>query len=118
MRERIEPMVRLTGDYRDLNIVTGWSPANPSNRMWMGAEISLGNGYLDRLEHRKQYKGNISKVFDFGKHELTVYGTGYYGSSFQPGLIPIDTSSQTTRLTPASTKRPPTAPSSLMMCGA
>ncbi len=91
MRERIEPIVRLTGDYRDLNLVTGWSPDNPSNRMWMGAEISFGNGYLDRLEHRKQYKGNISKVFDFGKHELTVYGIGYYGTSFQPGLIPIDT---------------------------
>ena len=66
LRDRIEPMIRLTGDQRDLNLVTGWSPANPSNRTWMGAEISLGNGYLDRLEHRKQYKGNISKVFDFG----------------------------------------------------
>lgn len=79
MRERIEPMIRLTSDYRDLNLVAGWSPANPSNRTWMGAEISFGNGYLDRLEHRKQYKGNISKVLDFGKHELTVYGIGYYG---------------------------------------
>ena len=90
MRERIEPMIRLTGDYRDFNLVAGWSPTNPSNRTWIGAEISFGNGYLDRLEHRKQYKGNISKVFDFGKHELTVYGIGYYGTAFQPGLIPID----------------------------
>jgi hypothetical protein len=31
-------------------------------------------------------------VFDFGKHELTLYGIGYYGTAFQPGLIPIDTS--------------------------
>jgi hypothetical protein len=91
MRERIEPTIRLTGDYRDINLVAGWSPANPSNRTWMGAEISFGNGYLDRLEHRKQYKGNISKVFDFGKHELTVCGIGYYGTAFQPGLLPIDT---------------------------
>ena len=91
MRERIEPTIRLTGDYRDINLVAGWSPANPSNRTWMGAEISFGNGYLDRLEHRKQYKGNISKVFEFGKHELTVCGIGYYGTAFQPGLIPIDT---------------------------
>jgi hypothetical protein len=91
LRDRIEPMIRLTGDYRDLNLVTGWSPANPSNRAWVGAEISFGNGYLDRLEHRKQYKGNISKVFNFGKHDLTVYGIGYYGTAFQPGLIPIDT---------------------------
>src|SRR2546427_10435846 len=90
LRDRIEPMMRLTGDYRDLNLVTGWSPANPSNRTWIGAEVSFGNGYLDRLEHRKQYKGNISKVFNFGDHELTVYGIGYYGTAFQPGLIPID----------------------------
>jgi hypothetical protein len=89
LRDRIEPMIRLTGDYRDLNLVTGWSPANPSNRTWVGAEVSFGNGYLDRLEHRKQYKGNISKFFNFGKHELTIYGIGYYGTAFQPGLIPI-----------------------------
>src|SRR2546425_2927695 len=74
LRDRIEPMIRLTGAYRDLNLVTGWSPANPSNRTWVGLEISYGNGFLERLEHRKQYKGNVSKVFDFGKHELTVYG--------------------------------------------
>src|SRR5437870_4243567 len=91
LRDRIEPMMRLTGDYRDLNLVAGWSPANPSNRTWIGAEVSFGNGYLDRLEHRKQYKGNISKVLNFGKHDLTVYGIGYYGTAFQPGLIPIDT---------------------------
>jgi len=91
LRDRIDPMIRLTGDHRDLNLVAGWSPANPSNRTWMGAEISLGNGYLDRLEHRKQFKGNISKVFAFGRHELTVYGIGYYGTAFQPGLIPINT---------------------------
>ena len=91
LRDRIEPMIRLTGDSRDLNLVTGWSPANPSNRTWLGAEVSFGNGYLGRLEHRKQYKGNISKVFALGKHELTVYGLGYYGTAFQPGLIPIDT---------------------------
>jgi len=91
LRDRIEPTIRLTGDNRDLNLVTGWSPANPSNRTWIGAEVSFGNGYLDRLEHRKQYKGNISKVFNFGNHELTVYGIGYYGTAFQPGLIPIDT---------------------------
>ena len=91
LRDRIEPMMRLTGDYRDLNLVAGWSPANPSSRTWLGAEVSFGNGYLERLEHRGQYKGNVSKVFNFGKHELTVYGIGYYGTAFQPGLIPINT---------------------------
>ena len=91
LRQRIEPLIRLTGDYRDLNVATGWSPQNPQNKMWMGAEISFGNGFLERLEHRKQYKGNISKVFEFGNHEVTLYGIGYYGFGYQPGLVPIDT---------------------------
>jgi len=91
LRDRLDPMLRVTGDYRDLNLVTGWSPQNPANRSWVGLEVSYGNGFLERLEHRKQYKGNVSKVFDFGKHEVTVYGVGYYGFAYQPGLIPIDT---------------------------
>jgi hypothetical protein len=91
LRDRLEPMIRITGDYRDLNLVTGWSPRDPANKSWVGLELSYGNGFLQRLEHRKQYKGNVSKVFDFGKHELRVYGIGYYGFAYQPGLIPIDT---------------------------
>jgi hypothetical protein len=91
LRERLDPMIRITGDYRDLNLVTGWSPRDPANKEWVGLEVSYGNGFLERLEHRKQYKGNVSKVFDFGKHELTVYGIGYYGFAYQPGLIPIAT---------------------------
>ena len=90
LRDRIEPVIRLTGDYRDLNLVTAWSPSDVTNRAWVGAEVSYGNGYLGRLEHRKQYKGNVSKVLTFGRHELSVYGLGYYGTAFQPGLIPID----------------------------
>ena len=91
LRERLEPIVRLTTDYRDVNLVLGWSPLNPANKAWVGFEIAYGNGFLERLEHRKQYKANVSKVFDFGKHELSVYGIGYYGAAFQPGLIPINT---------------------------
>ena len=90
LRDRLDPMIRLTGDYRDLNLVSGWSPRELANRSWLGVEISTGNGFLRRPEHRRQYKGNVSKVFDFGSHELTVYGTGYYGFAYQPGLIPID----------------------------
>ncbi|HEY0758603.1 MAG TPA: TonB-dependent receptor [Acidisarcina sp.] len=89
LRDRVEPMLRLTGDYRDLNLVGAWSPADPTNKMWLGAELSYGNGFLKRLEHRKQYKGNVSKIFDFGQNQLTVYGIGYYGFAYQPGLIPI-----------------------------
>ena len=91
LRDRLTPMLRLTGDYRDLDLVAGWSPQNPANRSWVGLEVSYGNGFLERLENRKQYKGNVSKVFAFGKHELTVYGIGYYGFADQPGLIPIET---------------------------
>ncbi|MEP6715775.1 MAG: TonB-dependent receptor [Terriglobia bacterium] len=92
LRDRLDPVVRLTADYRDLNLVLGWSPADPANKSWIGFEVSYGNGFLKRLEHRRQYKGNLSKVFTLGNHQLTVYGIGYYGFAFQPGLIPIDTS--------------------------
>ena len=90
LRDRIEPTIRLTADYRDVNLVAAWSPRDPANKMWVGLEVGYGNGFLQRLEHRKQYKGNVSKVFKIGNHELTVYGIGYYGFAFQPGLIPID----------------------------
>ena len=89
LRDRLDPIVRLSADYRDVNLVTGWSPKDPANKLWVGLELSYGNGFLKRLEHRRQYKGNVSKVFTFGKHDFTVYGIGYYGFAFQPGLIPI-----------------------------
>ena len=90
LRSRLEPMLRLTGDYRDLDLVSGWSPANPADKFWVGAEVSYGNGFLKRLEHRKQYKVNLSKVFESHSNDLYVYGIGYYGFAYQPGLIPID----------------------------
>jgi|SRR5579859_412275 len=90
LRDRVEPMLRLTADKDDSNLVAAWSPKNPANRAWLGTEISFGNGYLKRLEHRKQYKGTVARTFTFGKHELSAYGAGYYGTAFQPGLIPID----------------------------
>lgn len=91
LRERLDPLVRLTADYRNLNLVSGWSPKNPETKGWVGVEFSFGNGFLKRLEHRKQYKVNASRVFTLGKHDLTVYGIGYHGFSFLPGLIPIET---------------------------
>ena len=53
-------------------------------------EASFGNGFLERLEHRQQYKLNGLRQFDFGRHELTFFGIGYYGFSDIPGLIPIN----------------------------
>jgi hypothetical protein len=91
LRDRLEPVIRLTADSHDVNLVTGWSPADPSDKFWLGLELSYGNGFLDRLEHRRQIKENVSKIFTFGKNDLAVYGIGYYGFAYQPGLIPIDT---------------------------
>jgi hypothetical protein len=91
LRERLDPLIRITGDYRDVDLVAGWSPKNPAIKEWIGVEFSFGNGFLKRLEHRKQYKVNASRVFTLGNHDLTVYGIGYHGFSFLPGLIPIDT---------------------------
>lgn len=88
-RERFQPFVRLTGDSRNANLVVGWSPADPETRGWVVAEASYGNGYLRRLEHRKQYKLNAFRAARVNRHELTVFGLGYYGFSFLPGLSPI-----------------------------
>jgi hypothetical protein len=71
-------------------VVTGLDSANPETRGWLALEGSFGNGYLRRLEHRQQYKLNGYRVFDLGQHQLTVFGIGYYGFSFVPGLAPIE----------------------------
>lgn len=88
--DRLNPFVTLTGDYRDIDLSAGWSPANPDTRAWIAFEASYGNGFLDRLEHRQQYKLNGYRVFDIGPHRLTLFGIGYYGRSMVPGLVPID----------------------------
>jgi hypothetical protein len=86
LRSQFDSFLTLTDDYRDLDIVTGWSPSPHS---WILAQASYGNGFLDRLEHRKQFKINGSRLFEFGNHKLTLFGLGYYGFSFVPGLSPI-----------------------------
>ncbi|MGH9665753.1 MAG: hypothetical protein ACRD9L_15110, partial [Bryobacteraceae bacterium] len=89
---RLEPFVTLTGDYRDIDLTAGWSPADPHTSAWIALHASYGNGFLDRLEHRQQYKINGFRVFDVGAHELTLFGVGYYGESKIPGLVPLDIS--------------------------
>ncbi|MGH9501625.1 MAG: carboxypeptidase regulatory-like domain-containing protein [Terriglobales bacterium] len=89
-RQRLTDFIQLTGDYRDADVMAGWSPRNPLTNAWVAIEGSFGNGLLDRLEHRQQYKLNGLRQFALGRHELTVFGIGYYGSSYVPGLIPID----------------------------
>ncbi len=89
LRSQFDPFLTLTGDYRDLDLVGGFSPDTHS---WILAQASYGNGLLDRLEHRKQFKINGCRVFEFGNHKLTLFGIGYYGFSFVPGLSPLGVS--------------------------
>ena len=86
LRSRLDPFITLTGDYRDMDVVAGLSPSPES---WMAFAASYGDGFLNRLEHRQQYKFNGERVFDVGQHRLTLFGVGYYGFSYVPGLIPI-----------------------------
>ena len=86
LRSRLDPFLTITGDYRDIDVVAGLTPAPNS---WMTFEASYGNGSLDRLEHRQQYKFNGERVFNFGRHRLTLFGIAYYGFSYVPGLVPI-----------------------------
>jgi len=91
MRLRFHDFVQLTGDYRDIDLMAGWSAANPQTVAWLAGEFSAGNGFLDRLEHRQQYKLNGLHAFKFGRHQLTLFGIAYKGFSYVPGLIPINT---------------------------
>jgi hypothetical protein len=82
LRPSLEPFAALTADYRDADLSAGWR--------WLAIEASFGNGFLDTLEHRRQYKINALKGWDAGAHRLTALFIGYYGQSKIPGLAPID----------------------------
>ena len=86
LRSLLDPFFTLTGDQRDITGTTGLSPSKYS---WMAMEFSYGNGFLDRLEHRKQVKINGGRVFYLGDHTLTLLGIGYYGFSYVAGLRPM-----------------------------
>ena len=88
-RRRLLSFFQLTGDYRDADLMAGWSSSKPDANQWIALEISAGNGFLERLEHRQQYKLNGARQFNYGRHQLTLFGIGYYGFSYVPGLIPI-----------------------------
>lgn len=86
LRSQLDPFLTVNGDYRDIDVVAGVSPSTQS---WMAFEGSYGNGFLDRLEHRQQYKFNGERFFTTGSHRLTLLGIAYYGQSYIPGLVPI-----------------------------
>jgi hypothetical protein len=86
LRSRLDPFITVTGDHRDIDVVAGLSPTPES---WMAFSASYGNGFLDRLEHRQQNKFNGARAFHLGDHRLTLFGVGYYGFSYVPGLVPL-----------------------------
>jgi Carboxypeptidase regulatory-like domain len=88
-RKRLDSFLQLTGDYRDVDLMAGLGSNDPHTNEWIAMELSFGNGFLERLEHRQQYKLNGLRRFNFGRHQLTLFGIGYYGFSYVPGLIPI-----------------------------
>jgi hypothetical protein len=81
IRPSLDPFATLTADYRDVDLSAGWN--------WLAIQASYGNGFLDTLEHRQQYKINALKGWDLGAHRLTALFIGYYGQSMIPGLVPI-----------------------------
>ena len=86
LRSHLDPFLTFTGDQRDVDVTAGLSPDPKS---WLALEASYGNGFLDRLEHRQQYKFNAERVFNLGDHQLSLLGIGYDGQSYVPGLVPV-----------------------------
>src|SRR3984957_12467292 len=86
LRSHLDPFITLTGDYRDITVTAGMSPSANS---WVAIEGSFGNGFLDRLEHRKQFKLNGGRVFHTGDHTVTLFGIAYLGYGYVAGLGPV-----------------------------
>ena len=88
LRPLMHRFVTLTGDSRDIDMTVGLAPSDETKREWLALEANYGNGLLRRLEHRQQYKWNGLRVFDAGKHEITLFTIGYYGNSHEGNLVP------------------------------
>jgi hypothetical protein len=109
LQPRIEPVLEIYGDGRDYDIVSGISASNPLVGAWLGFEVAGGNGFLRLPEQRHQYKVNGERSYAFGKHQLTLFGAVYYGSSRIPGLAPIGVSLPQDTIDPRQSDRTHTA---------
>ena len=89
LRSHVGPFLEITCDYRDVDVVSGFSPSSPQTPAWIVLEAAYGNGLLDRPEHRQQYKFNAFRSFRIGEHDLTLFAIGYYGFPYVPGLVPV-----------------------------
>ncbi|MBA3914378.1 MAG: hypothetical protein H0X25_11135 [Acidobacteriales bacterium] len=90
LTQNLVPFVNVTADYRDIDLVAGLGRSHTDVNEWVLLEAAYGNGLLDRLEHRQQYKFNSLRSSQIGQHALTLFTVGYYGSSYIPGLVPLD----------------------------
>ena len=88
-RSQITNFVTLTGDSRDIDMTAGFAPQNPGRREWVAIEANNGNGLLKDMEHRQMYKLNAERVIEAGRHEITLFGIGYWGVSHEGNLVPI-----------------------------
>jgi hypothetical protein len=89
LRPHLRRSITLTGDYRDIDATIGLAPADPAKKEWLALEANYGNGLMLTLEHRKQFKFNALRVFNFNKHPLTLFTDGYYGVSHEGNLVPV-----------------------------
>jgi hypothetical protein len=86
LRSHLDPFLTFIGDYRDATVTAGM---NPSKNSWVAVEGSYGNGFMDRLEHRKQFKLNGGQIWHAGDHTVTLFGIAYYGVGHVAGLSPM-----------------------------
>lgn len=89
LRPQLQRFLTLTGDYRDIDLTSGFAPSDAAKTEWLALEANYGNGLLKDMEHRKQFKLNALRVFDSGKHEITLFAIGYWGESHEGNLVPI-----------------------------
>jgi hypothetical protein len=94
LRPHLRRFLTLTGDYRDMDLTAGFAPANSAKREWVAVEANYGNGLLKFLEHRQQYKWNAMRIFDPGRHEITLLSIGYFGISHEGNLVPLGLGAQ------------------------
>jgi hypothetical protein len=88
-RPQLSRFLTLTSDYRDADLTAGLAPSDPTKKEWVAVEANYGNGLMQRLEHRKQFKWNALKAFDPGTHQITLLSISYWGASHEGNLVPV-----------------------------
>jgi hypothetical protein len=90
LRLRLEPFLQFATDGKDAGLAAALATHISEHRAWIAAEMLWGNGWLDRPEHRQQFRLTGLNTWTPGRHSVTFLGIGYEGFSHLPGLIPMD----------------------------